>query len=98
MIIVSQDKTEIVNFNKVDNIYVSGKFISLDFGLNNNEVIGQYATEERAKEVLEEITECYTNTEQYKCLSSIPNCNPENLVSILNKLVENAFIYEMPKE
>lgn len=55
MIIVSQDETEIVNFNKVDNIYVSGKFISIDFGLNNNEVIGQYATEERAKEILSDI-------------------------------------------
>lgn len=94
MIIVSQDKTEIVNFNKVDNIYVSGKFISLDFGLNNNEVIGQYATEERAKEVLEEITECYTNTEQYKCFSNNSNENYETL----NYLIKNSFIYEMPKE
>lgn len=97
MIIVSQDKTEIINFNKIDNIYVSGKFISLNFGLNDNEVIGQYETEERAKKVLKEITECYANTEQYKCLSSMPNCVGEEKVNVLNRLAENAVIYEMPK-
>lgn len=94
MIIVSQDETEIINFNKVDNIYVSGKFISLDFGLNNNEVIGQYATEERAKEILRKIIQCYTNTEQYKCFSNNSNENYETL----NYLIKNSFIYEMPKE
>lgn len=99
MIIVSQDGN-IVNFDRVSNVYRQENVINYqcpdieDFWWR----LGVYATEERAKEVLKEITECYTNTEQYKCLSSIPNCNPENLVSILNKLVENAFIYEMPKE
>lgn len=98
MIIVNQDKTEIINFNKVENIYVSGRYISIYFGLNDNEVIGQYSTEERAKEILEEIIKCYANTEQYKCLSGMPNCAYEEKVNVLNKLAENAVIYEMPQE
>ena len=65
MIIVSQDKSEIINFDKVQNIYVSGRFISLNFELNNNEVIGTYETEERAKEVLKEILEAYKNCNYY---------------------------------
>lgn len=59
MIIVSQDKSEIINFDKVQNIYVSGRFISLNFELNNYEVIGTYKTEERAKEVLREIVDTF---------------------------------------
>ena len=94
MIIVNQDKTEIINFNKVENIYVSGRHISICFGLNNNEVIGQYSTEERAKEILRKIIQCYTNTEQYKCFSNNSDKNYETL----NYLIENSFIYEMPKE
>lgn len=66
MIIVSQDKSEIINFDKVQNIYVSGRFISLNFELNNNEVIGTYETEERAKEVLKEISERLENWENLK--------------------------------
>lgn len=94
MMIVNQDKTEIINFNKVENMYVSGRYISINFGPNNNEVIGQYETEERAKEVLKQIMQCYANTEQYKCFSNNSDKNYETL----NYLIENSFIYEMPKE
>ena len=59
MIIVYQDKTGIINFDKVQNIYVSGRYVSLNFELNNNEVIGTYKTEERAKEVLREIVNTF---------------------------------------
>lgn len=94
MVIVNQDKTEIINFNKVENIYVSGRYISLNFELNNNEVVETYETEERGKEVLKEIMQCYANTEQYKCF-----CNmPEIIGETLNQLAENAFVYVMPKE
>ena len=66
MIIVYQDKTGIINFDKVQNIYVSGRYVSLNFELNNNEVIGTYKTEERAKEVLQEIIERLENWENLK--------------------------------
>ena len=83
MIIVSQDKSEIINFDKVQNIYVSGRFISLYFELNNNEVIGTYETEERAKEVLQEIIERLENWENLKAGQPTGICSPK---------------YEMPKE
>ncbi len=85
MIIVSQDKSEIINFDKVQNIYVSGRFISLNFELNNNEVIGTYETEERAKEVLKEILEAYKN------------CNYYSLSQMGEGFVINDY-YEMPEE
>ena len=85
MIIVSQDKSEIINFDKVQNIYVSGRFISLNFELNNNEVIGTYETEERAKEVLKEILEAYKN------------CNYYSISQMGKGFVINDY-YEMPKE
>lgn len=80
IIIISQDKSEIINFDKVQNIYVSGRFISLNFELNNNEVIGTYETEERAKEVLEEIVKTYMDCNIWSSYG----------VSIINK------VYEMP--
>ena len=85
MIIVSQDKSEIINFDKVQNIYVSGRFISLNFELNNYEVIGTYKTEERAKEVLKEILEAYKN------------CNYYSLSQMGKGFVINDY-YEMPEE
>lgn len=80
MLIISQDKSEIINFDKVQNIYVSGRFISLNFELNNNEVIGTYETEERAKEVLEEIVKTYMDCNIWSSYG----------ISIINK------VYEMP--
>lgn len=85
MIIVNQDKTEIINFDKVQNIYVSGRYISLNFELNNNEVIGTYETEERAKEVLDEIAEQYEHGKECGCDRSY-----------LRTL--NNFTYRMPQE
>ena len=85
MLIISQDKSEIINFDKVQNIYVSGRFISLNFELNNNEVIGTYETEERAKEVLKEILEAYKN------------CNYYSLSQMGEGFVINDY-YEMPEE
>ena len=61
MIIVSQDRDLIINFNQIEEIYVTDKYISVNFGLSNNEVLATYETEKRAKEVLQEIIERYTN-------------------------------------
>lgn len=82
MIIVSQDKKAIVNYDKVQEIYISDKYISINFELNNNEVIGQYKTEARAKEVLQEIINKYRQW----------NKDANNAVTIIPK------VYEMPKE
>lgn len=87
MIIVSQDKSEIINFDKVQNIYVSGRFISLKFELNNNEVIGTYETEERAKEVLNQIVKKYAD-----CLYSDDGYGSFQTITIPPK------VYKMPEE
>lgn len=83
MIIVSQDRDLIINFNQVEEIYVADKYISVNFGLSNNEVLATYKTEERAKEVLQEIIESYTNWNNLVCGQPTGECSPK---------------YEMPKE
>ena len=101
MIIVSQDGEAIVNFKRVNVININQlnkKEIDAYFNCNENQedslFLGEYATEERAKEVLTKIMQCYTNTEQYKCFSNNSDKNYETL----NYLIKNSFIYEMPKE
>ncbi len=62
MIIVSQDKREIINLNNVKNIKLDPVLDYRDIIVNLDEVytdIGSYATEERAKEVLFEIIQVY---------------------------------------
>ena len=57
MIIVSQDKMEIINLDRVTEISVSGNCICVTDRIEqkNGYVIATYKTEERAKEVLQEI-------------------------------------------
>lgn len=69
MIIVSQDKCTIVNFNNIQNIriepygtHIKGKKIYKIFAGNFEGYateLGTYDTEERAKEVLQEIVRYY---------------------------------------
>lgn len=85
MIIVSQDKRKIVNFDNLFNIdyyKIDGNF-EIDANTENDSVcLGHYKTEERAKEVLQEITKTYFDE----------NCEFENGMYHLQK------IYEMPEE
>ncbi len=76
MIIVSQDKNRIVNFNNLTQIYIAyceedntGYFIRFETVDSLYEDLGEYKTKERAKEVLEEIIKCYkdTNYEYESC-------------------------------
>lgn len=90
MIIVSQEKDEILNFNNIMNIKVTnceedGYLISAGFIVgrdDNYRDLGYYKTEERAKEVLEEITDMYCS------------CNSEygNIGYVKNR------VYKMPKK
>ena len=62
MIIVSQDKTEIVNFNNIESVWISKEeegIFSIEATADTNASLGKYKTEERAKEVLQEIVERY---------------------------------------
>ena len=68
MIIVSQDKTKIVNFDNLIQVYITqdeeetANFIRYESVDSLYEDLGQYETEERAKEVLQEIISKYKTT------------------------------------
>lgn len=71
MIIVSQDKTNILNFSNIQNVriepygtHIKGKKIYKIFAGNSEGYateLGTYDTEERAKEVLQEIAQKYSS-------------------------------------
>ena len=83
MIIVNQDKNKIINFDNINFISVEcGKEVRVDTEKSNN-LLGRYKTEERAKEVLQEIIDRYTNWEDLKAGQPSGICSPK---------------YEMPLE
>lgn len=97
MIIVSQDKELILNFENIDAIGI-GNPLDDDNGMfkvfasttsDNEYTLGKYKTEERAKEVLQEIIKVYKfyNVKTY-------------LVEDSNNLIGKYQygVYEMPKE
>lgn len=86
MIIVSQDKAEIVNFENVVTMRLgyNGKHIVRAENKDKVCELGEYATEERAKEVLEEIIEEYKNSNAVSFY--------EGYGYVMNR------VYEMPKE
>lgn len=92
MFILCQKKDTIVNLKKVQaiNIHLQNrKEVCAWFDVNENNknsvLLGVYETEERAKEVLEEITEKYENIELAK-------------YDRTSFATRDNFIYRMPKE
>ena len=93
MIIVSQDKTKIVNFDNIAHIFISKdseKHFLIEYGkmTGTSELLGVYLTEERAKEVLQEIINCFSFTEL--------TGEPERLKLIFE--ITKLGRYQMPKE
>ena len=92
MIIVSQDKDVIVNFDRTQNIWIDVDVLdktntSFDI-VADEQTIGTYATEERAKEILKEMVRKYElGTNKIKIKNSRGA-----------EIVERNIIYEMPKE
>lgn len=92
MIIVKQDKKGIVNFNNVTDIYIDKEddgdrhfvFYIPVSNIDGLDILGIYETEERAKEVLQEIIEKYKETEFIQL---------DNAIKIGNRGV-----YEMPEK
>lgn len=95
MIIISQDKNAIVNFDNVSEIRAQydGTIVTFnntyDPRYYNSDILGKYETEERAKEVLQEIVKTYVLTEQYKV---------EDERTRIKLMMEGILLYEMPKE
>lgn len=90
MIIVKQDKKKIINFDNLTQVYIThceedntGYFIRFETVDSLYEDLGEYSTEDRAKEVLEEIIERYTNWNNLVYGQPTGECSPK---------------YEMPKE
>lgn len=66
MLIVSQDKAKAINFKRLNYIQVSKvdenkSIIEINHSDCNYLIIAEYKTEERAKEVLQEIIKAYKN-------------------------------------
>lgn len=91
MIIVSQDKVANINYNNIEAIYMLKKDDKIEINVRGNYdyKIGKYKTEERAKEVLQEIVKTYVLTEQYKV---------EDERTRIKLMMEGVLLYEMPKE
>lgn len=94
MIIVSQAKTEIINFDNVNTLRATKTGLILSYENTYkaeddcSNILGKYKTEERAKEVLEEIYCKYEHSQSLlssKCLT-------------VQDFFEKDFVYEMPEE
>lgn len=95
MIIVSQDKDEIINFDNISSIVINdawddkpGQVIIATDVRGNKHTLGYYKSEERTKEVLQEI---------------IIAIRGKNMVQFSNGEMKEVFpikndVYEMPKE
>ena len=68
MIIVSQDKKTILNFDNIKSVDIveNEVYITDDILMDEGAKIGEYVTEERANEVLQEISERLENWENLK--------------------------------
>ena len=106
MLILSQDKETILNFNNAVTLYVIRDSFSEEKGLENynidystndeiNYVLGTYATRERAKEVLQEIFKVYRLNKMFECSDRIEQA--QTLQAILKENMQ-PFTYEMPEK
>lgn len=101
MVILSQDKTQMINFDNVKNIWMTvmnksnrdedAKF----YIVADDTLLGEYGTEERAKEVLLEIATHNATFNLFKCL------DVEKQKRALEEFLEKGMmfdIYEMPEK
>lgn len=96
MLIVSQDKDGIINFENITAIRLivnlednKRNMIAIDTVNAERYTVAKYVTEKRAKEVLQEIVKTYVLTEQYKV---------EAERTRIKLMMEGILLYEMPKE
>lgn len=86
MIILSQDKKALVNFNNITRIYVCVNSIICNLIDTYNEgILAKYDTEERAKEVLQEIVNCYSKGTSFNKIGD-------------NEYQNYGNVYEMPQD
>lgn len=98
MIIVSQGKGKIINFDNMTRVYITfdkGDDVCIRTETVDSlyEDLGYYKTEERAKEVLQEIYKNYADFELIRCIDD--NFQQHLIVGNKNKYFD---IYEMPED
>lgn len=104
MLILSQDKSRIFNFNTITDVNV--EYINGDYELRTSFVgekgsfnMGEYDTEERAKEVLQEIIEAYSKEDFYHIRKSeLNNLDSLEEPKFIIKPVIRTKVYEMPEK
>lgn len=86
MILVSQNRKKIINFEKITEVIVSDKDICVrdNFEVQKGLIIATYESEERAKEVLQEIIKAYLDCNEHSVLAEY--------AYVKNK------VFKMPKE
>ena len=96
MIIVSQDKKAIYNFNNISSIQIEESNIAYELivydQINDRDSLGTYETRERAREVLEEIINMYKATESFTAAANRISDNVSALA------IKKGFAYYMPIE
>lgn len=103
MLIVSQDKTEVVNLENIMSINITdcqedGYLIAAAFIVgrdDNYRELGYYKTEVRAKEILKEIITAYSNFAYFK---NATKEGKDYMINLLKHKYEQFDIYKMPKE
>ena len=98
MIIVSQDRNSIVNFDNVEIIGIdrnNKKQIACGF-TEGSMSLGEYATEERAKEVLQEIIAVHQASKMFMATKGV--LTQEEMCKAMIEQGKSIFKYEMPKE
>lgn len=96
MIIISQDKETIINFESITRISIIPPVeqeYKYSIAINGCLDLGYYKTKERAKEVLQEIYKNYADFELIRCIND--NFQQQLIVGNKNKYFD---IYEMPED
>lgn len=87
MLLLSQNKTQILNLDNISNIKVENTFIKAYFNDGRDEILGAYRTRNRAQDVLLEILIKY---EEYRIIKH-PKKGIINAISLPK-------VYKIPKE
>lgn len=103
MIIVSQDKDTMINFDNIEILGIGnpledddGRFKILANTTSDSQyTLARYDTEERAKEVKKEIRTAYSNFSYFK---NATKEGKDYIINLLKHKYEQFDIYEMPKE
>lgn len=91
MLIVSQTRKKAVNLDNIAHIFIINN--SVEYGrMSGHEAnpLGEYETEERAKEVLQEIIDMYKSTESFKASANRVSDSVGALA------IKKGFVYYMP--